>query len=59
MHLFHFAVIRWFMCQAEQYFKTSWPVKHFFHSEMIDYLSIAPHEPFLVVASDYANVDEV
>lgn len=59
MHLFHFAVIRWFMCPAEQYFKTSWPERHSFHSEMIDYLSIVPHESFLMAASDCANVDEV
>jgi hypothetical protein len=47
------------MCRAEQNFKTSIPVRHFFHSEMIDYLSIAPHERFLMAASDCADGDEV
>jgi hypothetical protein len=59
MHLIHFAVIRWFMCPAEHYFKTSIPVRHFFHSETIDYLNIVPPEPFLVVASDCVDGDEV
>jgi hypothetical protein len=47
------------MCLAEQYFETSIPIRHFFHSEMIDYLGIVPHEPFLMAASDYADGDEV
>lgn len=60
MHLSHFAVIHLLTTPlAEQNFKTSQPVRHFFHSETIDYLGIAIPESSQRAVNDCAGGDEV
>ena len=59
IQLSHFAVIHLFMTLAEQNFKTSQPVRHFFHSETIDYLGIAIPESSQKAVNDCAGGDEV
>lgn len=59
MKTYRFAVIRLFMSPGEQNFKTRCSVRHFFHSEKIDCLSIVMPGPFLMAASDCAGGDEV
>ena len=58
IRLSHFAVIHLFMTPAEQYFKTSPPVRHFFHSETINCSGIATPESCQMGVNDCAGEDE-